>query len=42
LVVLANVLCVGGSWVAPTNVIKAQDFDAITAKAKACAGLATS
>jgi len=39
---LPNVLCVGGSWVAPTNVIKSQDFDAITAKAKACAGLATS
>jgi 2-dehydro-3-deoxyphosphogluconate aldolase/(4S)-4-hydroxy-2-oxoglutarate aldolase len=39
---LPNVLCVGGSWVAPTNVIKAQDFAAITAKAKACAGLATS
>ena len=39
---LPNVLCVGGSWVAPANVIKSQDFDAITAKAKACAGLATS
>jgi 2-dehydro-3-deoxyphosphogluconate aldolase/(4S)-4-hydroxy-2-oxoglutarate aldolase len=34
---LSNVLCVGGSWVAPTNAIKAQDFDFITAKAKACA-----
>jgi 2-dehydro-3-deoxyphosphogluconate aldolase/(4S)-4-hydroxy-2-oxoglutarate aldolase len=39
---LPNVLCVGGSWVAPTNVIKAQDFDSITAKAKSCDGLAAS
>jgi len=39
---LSNVLCVGGSWVAPTSAIKAQDFASITAKAKACALLGSS
>ena len=39
---LSNVLCVGGSWVAPTSAIKAQDFASITAMAKACALLGSS
>ena len=39
---LSNVLCVGGSCVAPTSAIKAQDFASITAKAKACALLGSS
>ncbi len=30
---LANVLCVGGSWVAPAGLVKAQDWAAITALA---------
>jgi 2-dehydro-3-deoxyphosphogluconate aldolase/(4S)-4-hydroxy-2-oxoglutarate aldolase len=39
---LSNVLCVGGSWVAPRSAIKEQDFASITAKAKACALLGSS
>lgn len=31
---LPNVLCVGGSWVAPTASVKAKDWDAITALVK--------
>lgn len=37
---LPNVLCVGGSWVAPANLVKAQDWAAITALAAEAAGLA--
>ncbi len=33
---LDNVLCVGGSWVAPKEAVKNHDWDAITALAKAC------
>lgn len=33
---LPNVLCVGGSWVASTALLKAGDFDAITANARDC------
>ena len=36
---LPNVVCVGGSWVASAGLLAARDFDAITANAKACAGL---
>lgn len=37
---LPNVICVGGSWVAPKDLLAADDFDAITARARACADLA--
>lgn len=33
---LENVICVGGSWVAPQKLIAAKDWDAITALAKDC------
>ncbi len=36
---LANVLCVGGSWVAPKHLIEAGDWDAITALAAQAAKL---
>jgi 2-dehydro-3-deoxyphosphogluconate aldolase/(4S)-4-hydroxy-2-oxoglutarate aldolase len=36
---LENVLCVGGSWVAPTDKIKAGDWDAIEKSAKLAAGM---
>ena len=36
---LPNVLCVGGSWVASTALLKAGDFDAITANARDCSRL---
>ena len=37
---LANVICVGGSWVAPVDAVRAGDWDRITALARAAAGLA--
>lgn len=36
---LPNVLCVGGSWVAPKDAMEAGDWDRITALAKEAAGL---
>lgn len=36
---LSNVLCVGGSWVAPKDMVTAGDWDGITALAKAAAGI---
>jgi 2-dehydro-3-deoxyphosphogluconate aldolase/(4S)-4-hydroxy-2-oxoglutarate aldolase len=36
---LPNVLCVGGSWIAPSRSIAAQDWTAITANAKAASAL---
>lgn len=36
---LPNVACVGGSWVAPADLIAAGDWDGITALARAAAGL---
>lgn len=36
---LPNVLCVGGSWVASTDLLKAGNFDAITANARQCSQL---
>lgn len=36
---LPNVLCVGGSWVAPKDMVTAGDWDGITALAKAAAGI---
>lgn len=36
---LPNVLCVGGSWIAPADKIKAQDWSAIEAAAKQAASL---
>ncbi len=36
---LANVVCVGGSWVAPTPAIDAQEWDRITALARAASQL---
>jgi len=36
---LSNVLCVGGSWVAPKELVKAQDWQAIEALAKAASQL---
>lgn len=36
---LPNVLCCGGSWVAPKNLIAAQDWEGITALARAAAQL---
>ena len=37
---LPNVVCVGGSWVAPPDAVKAGDWDRITALAREAAGLA--
>jgi len=37
---LPNVLCVGGSWVAPRDAVAAGDWDRIEALARAAAGLA--
>jgi len=37
---LPNVACVGGSWVAPPDAVKAGDWDRITALAREAAGLA--
>ena len=37
---LANVACVGGSWVAPIEAMKAGDWDAITRLALEAAALA--
>ena len=39
---LSNVLCVGGSWVAPKDMIAAGDWDGITALAQAAAGIEVS
>ncbi|MEP5732057.1 MAG: bifunctional 4-hydroxy-2-oxoglutarate aldolase/2-dehydro-3-deoxy-phosphogluconate aldolase [Sulfitobacter sp.] len=36
---LSNVICAGGSWVAPNDLIKAQDWDGIEALARAAAQL---
>lgn len=36
---LPNVICVGGSWVAPADKVDAQDWGAITALARQAAGL---
>lgn len=36
---LPNVICVGGSWVAPKSVLSQGDFDAITRNAKVCSEL---
>jgi 2-dehydro-3-deoxyphosphogluconate aldolase/(4S)-4-hydroxy-2-oxoglutarate aldolase len=36
---LSNVLCVGGSWVAPGSAVAADDWPAITKLAAAAAGL---
>lgn len=36
---LSNVLCVGGSWLAPTDTVSAKDWNAITALAKAASKL---
>ncbi|WP_037452181.1 bifunctional 4-hydroxy-2-oxoglutarate aldolase/2-dehydro-3-deoxy-phosphogluconate aldolase [Skermanella stibiiresistens] len=36
---LPNVVCVGGSWVAPADVVKARDWDKIEALARAAAAL---
>ena len=33
---LSNVACVGGTWVAPRDLLAAGDFATITARAKAC------
>lgn len=35
----ANVICVGGSWVTPTDAVEAGDFDRIGKLARAAAGL---
>ena len=36
---LPNVQCVGGSWVAPKNMLEKGDFKGITANAKTCSAL---
>ena len=36
---LSNVLCVGGSWLAPKDLVRAGDWDAVTALAREAAGL---
>ncbi|MDI6027282.1 2-dehydro-3-deoxy-phosphogluconate aldolase [Corticibacterium sp. UT-5YL-CI-8] len=36
---LPNVICVGGSWVAPDDLVKAGDWDAIEALAREASGL---
>ena len=37
---LANVICVGGSWVAPADAVRAGDWGRITELARAAAALA--
>jgi 2-dehydro-3-deoxyphosphogluconate aldolase/(4S)-4-hydroxy-2-oxoglutarate aldolase len=37
---LSNVVCVGGSWVAPADAVRAGDWDRITGLARAAAALA--
>ncbi|HEY9038148.1 MAG TPA: bifunctional 4-hydroxy-2-oxoglutarate aldolase/2-dehydro-3-deoxy-phosphogluconate aldolase [Roseovarius sp.] len=37
---LPNVICVGGSWIAPHDLVEAQDWDAITELARAAATIA--
>lgn len=37
--VLPNVRCVGGSWIAPAEMIAARDWDGITARARTAASL---
>ena len=39
---LPNVICVGGSWVAPPDAVRAGDWDRITALAREAAALANS
>lgn len=36
---LTNVICVGGSWVAPADAVRAGDWDRITALARTASGL---
>jgi 2-dehydro-3-deoxyphosphogluconate aldolase/(4S)-4-hydroxy-2-oxoglutarate aldolase len=36
---LSNVLCIGGSWVAPADLVARQDWDAVTRLARDAAGL---
>lgn len=36
---LPNTICVGGSWVAPSGLVEARDWDGITALARAAAAL---
>jgi 2-dehydro-3-deoxyphosphogluconate aldolase/(4S)-4-hydroxy-2-oxoglutarate aldolase len=36
---LPNVICVGGSWLAPTNLVRTADWSAITELARVAAGL---
>jgi 2-dehydro-3-deoxyphosphogluconate aldolase/(4S)-4-hydroxy-2-oxoglutarate aldolase len=36
---LPNVICVGGSWMTPANLVKAKDWDAVTALARGAAQL---
>lgn len=36
---LPNVICAGGSWVAPTHLVEAEDWDSITSLARAAAQL---
>ena len=36
---LPNVVCVGGSWIAPSRLIESQDWDAITENAAAAAAM---
>jgi 2-dehydro-3-deoxyphosphogluconate aldolase/(4S)-4-hydroxy-2-oxoglutarate aldolase len=36
---LPNVLCVGGSWIAPADLISARDWDEVTARAAKASGL---
>jgi 2-dehydro-3-deoxyphosphogluconate aldolase/(4S)-4-hydroxy-2-oxoglutarate aldolase len=38
---LPNVICVGGSWVAPDSLVKAGDWDAIERLAREATGLRT-
>jgi 2-dehydro-3-deoxyphosphogluconate aldolase/(4S)-4-hydroxy-2-oxoglutarate aldolase len=37
---LSNVICIGGSWLAPANLVKSGDWRAITELARAATGLA--
>jgi 2-dehydro-3-deoxyphosphogluconate aldolase/(4S)-4-hydroxy-2-oxoglutarate aldolase len=37
---LPNVICVGGSWIAPDDLVKAGDWESVTALARQAAGLA--
>lgn len=37
---LPNVVCVGGSWIAPASMVAAKDWTGITARARAAASLA--